>query len=516
MTNSVINDMIETIEYFAQSQPDFPVYNVLGEVHTYHDLKVDSDSLAAKIDSLALPEKSPVVVFGGQEYDILATFVALTKSGHAYIPIDSHSALERVTAIVEVAQPSLIIAINDFPLKDVNIPIFDLAAVQTAFAAKHPYEIVHPVKGDDNYYIIFTSGTTGKPKGVQISHDNLLSFTNWMITDKEFATPARPQMLAQPPYSFDLSVMYWAPTLALGGTLFAVPSAITQDFKQLFETILNLPIAIWTSTPSFADMAMLSEDFNAEKMPGITHFYFDGEELTVKTAQKLRDRFPNARIINAYGPTEATVALSAVAITDDMLANMKRLPIGYTKADSPTFVIDEDGNKLPNGEQGEIIISGPAVSKGYMNNPEKTAEAFFEFEGLPAYHTGDVGTMTDEGLLLYGGRMDFQIKFNGFRIELEDVSQNLNKSQYVDSAVAVPRYNKDHKVQNLLAYVILKDGVKEQFEREIDITKAIKEDLQDIMMSYMMPSKFLYRDSLPLTPNGKIDIKGLISEVNNR
>ncbi|WP_416308761.1 D-alanine--poly(phosphoribitol) ligase subunit DltA [Streptococcus anginosus] len=508
--------MIETIEYFAQSQPDFPVYNVLGEVHTYHDLKVDSDSLAAKIDSLALPEKSPVVVFGGQEYDMLATFVALTKSGHAYIPIDSHSALERVTAIVEVAQPSLIIAINDFPLKDVNIPILDLAAVQTAFAAKHPYEITHPVKGDDNYYIIFTSGTTGKPKGVQISHDNLLSFTNWMITDKEFATPARPQMLAQPPYSFDLSVMYWAPTLALGGTLFAVPSAITQDFKQLFETILNLPIAIWTSTPSFADMAMLSEDFNAEKMPGITHFYFDGEELTVKTAQKLRDRFPNARIINAYGPTEATVALSAVAITDDMLTNMKRLPIGYTKADSPTFVIDEDGNKLPNGEQGEIIISGPAVSKGYMNNPEKTAEAFFEFEGLPAYHTGDVGTMTDEGLLLYGGRMDFQIKFNGFRIELEDVSQNLNKSQYVDSAVAVPRYNKDHKVQNLLAYVILKDGVKEQFEREIDITKAIKEDLQDIMMSYMMPSKFLYRDSLPLTPNGKIDIKGLISEVNNR
>lgn len=516
MSNKVIQDMIEAIEHFAQVQPDFPVYDILGQVHTYGDLKKDSDSLAAHIDRLGLPDKSPVVVFGGQEYEMLATFVALTKSGHAYIPIDSHSALERVAAIVEVAEPSLIIAINDFPLADVTAPIFSAEQVQTAFREGAPYEISHPVQGDDNYYIIFTSGTTGKPKGVQISHNNLLSFTNWMITDKEFATPERPQMLAQPPYSFDLSVMYWAPTLALGGTLFALPSAVTQDFKQLFETILSLPIAIWTSTPSFADMALLSDDFNSQKLPQLTHFYFDGEELTVKTAQKLRDRFPQARIINAYGPTEATVALSAVAVTDEMLQNCKRLPIGYTKADSPTFVIDEEGQKVPNGQQGEIIVCGPAVSKGYLNNPEKTAEAFFEFEGLPAYHTGDVGSMTDEGLLLYGGRMDFQIKFNGFRIELEDVSQNLNKSKYVESAVAVPRYNKDHKVQNLLAYVILKDGVAEQFEREIDITKAIKEDLQDIMMSYMMPSKFLYRETLPLTPNGKIDIKGLISEVNKR
>lgn len=465
MSNKPIADMIETIEHFAQTQPSYPVYNVLGQEHTYGDLKADSDSLAAVIDQLGLPEKSPVVVFGGQEYEMLATFVALTKSGHAYIPIDSHSALERVSAILEVAEPSLIIAISAFPLEQVSTPMINLAQVQEAFAQGNNYEITHPVKGDDNYYIIFTSGTTGKPKGVQISHDNLLSFTNWMITDKEFATPSRPQMLAQPPY---------------------------------------------------ADMAMLSEYFNSEKMPGITHFYFDGEELTVKTAQKLRERFPNARIINAYGPTEATVALSAVAVTDEMLATLKRLPIGYTKADSPTFIIDEEGNKLPNGEQGEIIVSGPAVSKGYMNNPEKTAEAFFEFEGLPAYHTGDVGTMTDEGLLLYGGRMDFQIKFNGYRIELEDVSQNLNKSRFIESAVAVPRYNKDHKVQNLLAYVILKDGVREQFERDIDITKAIKEDLTDIMMSYMMPSKFLYRDSLPLTPNGKIDIKGLINEVNKR
>ena len=111
MSNKPIKDMIEVIEYFAQTQPGFPVYNVLGEERTYGDLKADSDSLAATIDQLDLPEKSPVVVFGGQEYEMLATFVALTKSGHAYIPIDSHSALERVSAILEVAEPAFVDAL---------------------------------------------------------------------------------------------------------------------------------------------------------------------------------------------------------------------------------------------------------------------------------------------------------------------------------------------------------------------------------------------------------------------
>lgn len=512
----MISDMIERIEHFAQVQGDFPVYNMLGEIHTYSDLKSDSDALATYIDFLKLGEKSPVLVFGGQEYDMLASFVALTKSGHAYIPVDKHSACERIQDILDIAKPSLIIAVHELPIEITHIPVINLIQLRDIFAQKSTYQLTHSVKGDDNYYIIFTSGTTGKPKGVQISHDNLLSFTNWMIDSESFSVPHRPQMLAQPPYSFDLSVMYWAPTLALGGTLFALPKEMTTDFQQLFETITALPIGIWVSTPSFVDMAMLSHDFNHETLPNLTHFYFDGEELTIKTAQKLRDRFPKARIVNAYGPTEATVALSAVAITDEMLTSYKRLPIGYTKSDSPTFIVDENGQFLPNGEQGEIIVSGPAVSKGYLNNPERTQVAFFEIDGLPAYHTGDLGTMTEQGLLLYGGRMDFQIKFNGYRIELEEVSQNLNKSSYIKSAVAVPRYNKDHKVQNLLAYVVLKEGVVEQFERQLDITKAIREDLKDIMMDYMMPSKFIFCDSLPLTPNGKIDIKGLMNEVNHR
>ncbi|KHD45106.1 D-alanine--poly(phosphoribitol) ligase subunit DltA [Streptococcus hongkongensis] len=512
----MITNIIEQVEHFASVSGDSFVYDCLGEKNTYKELKEHSDSIAAYIDSLNLAEKSPVLVFGAQSYDMLATFVGLTKSGHAYIPVDVHSANERINDIIQVAKPSLIIAIEAFPFNVDSCSIIDITQINHVKSQKVTYSLDHCVEGDDNYYIIFTSGTTGKPKGVQISHNNLLSYTNWMIEDKSFNITKKPQMLAQAPYSFDLSVMYWAPALALGGTLYALPKEIVGDYKLLFKTITNLPIEIWTSTPSFVDMAMLSDDFCQEKLNKLTHFYFDGEELTVATAKKLFERFPNAQIINAYGPTEATVALSAIQITKEMTETLTRLPIGYPKDDSPTYIVDENLTILEAGQQGEIIVAGPAVSKGYLNNPEKTKEAFFTFNGQQAYHTGDLGQLTEDNILLYGGRLDFQIKYSGYRIELEDVSQQLNQSPFVEAAVAVPRYNQQHKVQNLLAFIILKDGVAEQFFNDREITKVIKESVSNHMMPYMMPSKFIFRSELPLTPNGKIDIKGLIAEVNKQ
>ncbi|GAX47610.1 D-alanine--poly(phosphoribitol) ligase subunit DltA [Pseudolactococcus reticulitermitis] len=512
----IVSDFIATLEHYASTQPNAPVYDFLGKRYTYQQLKQDSDTIAAYIDSLRLPEKSPVMVFGGQEYEMLATFVGLTKSGHAYIPVDVNSANERLTNILDIAEPSAVIAIDTLPIEISEMPVVTPDQLTTVLEAPVPYEMTHPVNGNETYYIIFTSGTTGKPKGVQISHNNLLSFVNWTLASDEFDLPAQAKILAQAPYSFDLSVMSWAPALAAGGCLYALPKEKTDNFKDLFAVLPTLPIQVWVSTPSFADMVLLSDDFSAEKMPSLTHFYFCGEELTIGTADKIRQRFPQARVVNSFGPTESTVAFSAVTITDEMIEKSDRLPIGYIKADSPTFILNESGEILAAGEQGEIVVTGPAVSKGYINNPEKTAQSFFELKGQKAYHTGDLGLLDDSGMLHYRGRMDFQIKLNGYRIELEEVAHILNLSQYVASAVAVPRYNDQHKVHQLLAYIVLKPGARDGFERDLQLTKAIKTELENEMMSYMMPSRFIYRESLPITPNGKVDIKALIAEVNDQ
>lgn len=503
----MIEDVIKKIEEIAINDPDRVVYDYLGETNTYGELKKRSDAWAHKILSLDIPEHDPIMIWGGQNFEMIASFLGSVKAGHAYIPIASYSNAERLTMIQEVSQAQTVLAIDELPDVDVS----KLTVVKPEDVAEGDYTIDEDsyVEGDDNFYIIFTSGTTGKPKGVQISHNNLLSFVNWELSD--FNLPDHPSFLAQAPYSFDLSVMSLYPALTAAGKLVVLPHDVTQNFAQLFATLPKMQFNVWVSTPSFAQMCFLDKTFNGEHHPDLTHFLFCGEELPHSEAAMLKKKFPNSHIFNTYGPTETTVAVTQVEITDEILEKYDRLPIGRAKKDTRITIDTSKGDKP--GE-GEIIIEGPSVSKGYMNNPEKTEAAFFKNsdDKYPSYRSGDAGFF-DGDMLFYRGRIDFQIKFNGYRIELEEINFYLSKNELVRYGVAAPKYNKDHTVKQIVAEIELKDGVRRKYS-DAELTKLIREDLSKNVMPYMIPQRYVYRDALPISQNGKVDIKAVIKEVN--
>ena len=503
-------NIIKKIDAWALKEPTRQVYEYLDKTYTYGELKQQSDALANYLQQLALPQQTPIMVYGGQSFEMLVAFLGIVKANHAYIPIDMSSPAERVKVISEIAKPSLCIAVEQLADNLITCDILDQTKLQSILSQQVPTPIESKAVFDDNFYIIFTSGTTGVPKGVQITHRNLASFCEWMLSD--FALPEKVTCLAQPPYSFDLSVMNLYPTLLLGGKLVALPKMITDDFKQLFEKLPTLGIQEWVSTPSFIDLCMLDPKFKAENLPELNYFLFCGEELTHATATKLQTRFPKAKIYNTYGPTETTVAVTAVEITPDILAKYPRLPIGQAKKDTTIILLDEDNQPLLDKQaQGEIAIIGPSVSKGYLNNPDKTTAAFKQLNGQWVYKTGDLGEFDEAGQLLYKGRLDFQVKLHGFRIELEDVDHHLNEVSLIEQAITVPKYDQNHKVSQLVAYVVPKETTTLS---QLELTKKIKAELTESMMFYMMPQRFIYVDSLPLTQNGKIDRKSLTAEVN--
>lgn len=328
-----IKTIIEAIDDWGINEPDRVAYQA-DETHTFGELKQASDALAYYLEK-KVEGDGPIVVFGNLEFEMIVSFLGVVKSGHAYLPIEEHTPKERILSIFRVAKPSMVISIGDW-IEDIpSVPVITKKEFQEIKKIPVGFYPRNSVKGTENFYIIFTSGTTGEPKGVQISHDNLVSFVQWTMED--FGIKPGMHFLAQAPFSFDLSVFSIYPALVSGGMLKPLNKAVVQDFRQLFATLPALKLNVWVSTPSFMDICLMEPTFNGENVPELDMFLFCGEELTKKTAESLLDRFPNARIYNTYGPTEATVAISSIQIDQHVLDSYDRLPIGYVKKRHESF-----------------------------------------------------------------------------------------------------------------------------------------------------------------------------------
>lgn len=485
-----------------------------GEELSYKDLDRFSESIGAYLKEIH-NDNTPIVIYGNKDNLIMACMIGALKSGRAYVPLDISFPLDRVSNVTEEVKPKILFNFSDYN-KDVfgeDVKVINKDELEKIILDNKDEVIKEDswVKEDENAYILFTSGSTGKPKGVQISSNNLDNFVEW-ISDYLNIDGSEKVIMNQAAYSFDLSVTTIYPGLTHGATLFSLSKKTLADYKELFRQFASSDMAIWVSTPSFAGVCITEDTFNEKMLPKLESMIFIGEVLPKNLAKELMERFPKTRIINGYGPTEATVAISANDVTYEMIEDSKSLPVGVVMDTTKIRIIDENGKDVADGEKGEIAIIGKSVSKGYFKNEQKTNEVFYydEFNGEKhrAYKTGDMAYLVGDKIY-YCGRKDFQIKLNGFRIEIEDIENNLRKVENVKNAVVLPVY-KDEKIAYLQGIVQLEE------KNELSNLKngiRIKKDLEKFIPNYMVPRNIKIIEEFPTNINGKIDRKKLMEEL---
>jgi D-alanine--poly(phosphoribitol) ligase subunit 1 len=483
-------DLIERIDAWSLRAPERVAHHSSAGRLTYAELTRGSDAVAAYVRRATPDDGSPVVVLGHKEPEMLLGFLGCAKAGHPYVPLDYSMPEQRVARIIKSAEARLTLTPSV------------IGEMVHGDAAPHRAKLTEA----DTYYVMFTSGSTGEPKGVAITLGCLTSFVDWMIGEHGFGAGDPGVFLNQAPFSFDLSVMDLYLSLVTGGTLVSLTADEIGNSRRLLVSLGASEVTTWVSTPSFAQLCLAERRFSATLLPSVRRFLFCGETLPATVAGQLLDRFPESEVWNTYGPTETTVATTSVRIDRDVLARHPMLPVGYPKPDSRVVVLDSHEQPVPQGQPGQIVIAGPNVSPGYLNRADLTEQSFFALDGVQAYRTGDWGHYED-GLLFFDGRIDSQIKLHGYRIEPGDVEANLRTLAGVRDAVVVPLY-RDARVDALAAFVIAHDA-----EAGFAAEQRLRRALADRLPAYMVPRVIKIADVFPLTANGKVDRRALAESL---
>jgi D-alanine--poly(phosphoribitol) ligase subunit 1 len=482
-------DLLERIDAWGHRTPDRVAHRVSGAALSWADLVQRSDALATEILCAALPAGSPIIVRGHKESEMLIGFLGCAKAGHPFVPVDVGVPEARFDRIVNASGAQLVLT-----------PETTRRMVESGKARPSPRR--GAAAGIDTpLYIMFTSGSTGEPKGVVITHGCLEAFLGWMQNEHRFEDEV---FLNQAIFSFDLSVMDTWTSLVVGGTLVSLTAAELADYRRLFGVLETSGITTWVSTPQVAHLCLADKRFSSTLLPRLRRFLFCGDVLTSEVASQLIDRFPGAEVWNTYGPTEATVATTSIRIDRDVIDAHPTLPVGIAMPGTVVQVEDEHGAVVDEGVRGEIVVIGPNVSPGYFGREDLTARAFGSRGGVRFYRTGDWGTSVG-GLVFFHGRMDGQVKIAGHRIELGDVEAHLASLPSVSGA-AVLASMRNGRPDALHAFVVLAERPP---GTDLQIGAALRNELSALVPAYMLPRKFHVLDQLPLTSNGKRDRRAL-------
>lgn len=483
---------------------------------TYQDLNAKANQLAHHLKERGIKPEMLVAIACERSFEMIIGILGILKAGGAYVPIDLSYPQGRIQFMLEDTQAQLLVTQQDVleRLPRIEAEVFFLDKEKEKLIN---YPITNPpctIKSHHLSYVIYTSGTTGRPKAVMIEHKSVCArLTFWQTSDP---LQDGDVFLQQAPISFDASVeeLFWP--LSYGLSVVLAYSSRYAHIGDLATLISTHKITYLQCTPSL--LKMFLEQLYVEKLRSLRKVFLSGEALSHELKEDFFRKLPKAELKNIYGITETTVDTMIFTCNPSEKPYISQfVPIGQPISNTQAYILDTSLNPVPVGTIGELYVGGDGLARGYLNQPELTAERFignpFQSEAEKAqgknsrlYKTGDLCRRLEDGNIEYIGRMDDQVKIRGIRIELGEIEAALLQHAQVKEAVVIVRED-IHGDQRLVGYLVLqKDADKDKRTVEASVFRT---HLQTILPDYMVPSAFVTLDVIPLTANGKVDRKGL-------
>jgi amino acid adenylation domain-containing protein len=496
--------MIDRIKQNIELSPENVAF-VIGETaFTYRELGEKIATIQQVIEQVSEIRNEIIGVVTRNDIETYATIYALWFSGKCFLPINPLLPISRNQSIIEQTDIRILISSQD---SDLTFPSSRISHyITSANIEKHHSGLqLHDYSDDDLMYILFTSGSTGVPKGVPIHRRNLNAFvTNFVSNGYDFTS--NDHFLQMFDFTFDVSVLCYTVPLYVGASVHTVPLDNIK-FLSIYQILDKHQITVSMVVPSA--VSYLRPYFRKIKLPHLRFSMFTGEALPDQLVAEWAECAPNALIQNYYGPTEGTID----CIYYNWSPNRREgktyngiVSIGKPFGDTIAIILSESGELVADSSKGELYIGGNQIAQSYYKLADKSAEAFVElpFEGelRHFYRTGDLVYRDTDGDIMYCGRIDYQVQVQGYRVELGELEHH---AKQVVGNIQVAAIAKENQQGNTQLHLFV-EGCTIELE-------ALTGRLQELLPYYMMPSKIYYKERFPITPSGKIDRKKLLATL---